>query len=70
MTEPELVDIIRNEIKTQNMTWRRLEDISGVARTCPQRWFHGNCSVTVFTLLNLMDALGLDMVITKKGKRP
>ena len=66
MTEPEIIACIRAEMKAQGMSWRELEDRSGVVRSSPKRWFQGSCTITVFTLLCLLGALGLELTIRKK----
>lgn len=66
MTEKEIQYAISNAKAEQELTWREIEERSGWVRTIMTRWFDGLTTPRIHALLDVLDALDLELVVRKK----
>lgn len=67
MTAEEIKDFIRARMKQEKMYTPELSRLSGISKETIYNWMNGRNHLNVLTLIDICDALGLELVISEKG---
>lgn len=67
MTENEVRDFCADKMKAQRLTYLRMSDELFINRHTLSSWIHGSANFPLDGLIRLLDWMGYEIVIRRKG---
>lgn len=69
MTEEQIRSIVSRERKRQKMSLRTMGERTGLSHRTAHNYVSGRCSCSIGNVIAMCDALGIEVVLRRKGNQ-